>query len=986
MKRLLSLFVAMLCMVITTFAQERTISGTVTDGATPLPGVTILVSGTSQGTVTNFDGEFTLVVSQLATDIEVRFLGYKTEIIPINNQTTFKIILEEDAIQLQEVVVDGYSTQDIKKMTSSVEVVDAAALEQRPLTTFDQALQGQASGVKVNMNNKAPGSPATVKVRGTGSLAGANNALFIVDGIPVDGETFATLNPNDFESYQVLKDASAVAMYGSRGAAGVVVVTTKSGKNSGKTQFRLNSYVGIAEATSNGFDMMNSQQRVEFEKIIQDGPSYNPGGYSYMLQEVDTEHTSDWYDMFFRTGITQSHQLSVSGGDDDSKFYLSGNYFNQEGVVIKTGMERGTLRANFSQKLNRFSLDLKTQLAIARVDDVYKNDAYNVMTMLPYYKSQDENGNYLPLDYNGSNAFERIEKGENSRNLLGIVSSLKLTYDLTDNLKVWSRTGIEYDQKKTRDIISPNSLYANLTPGDKGSLASYTYQDYLLSGTNALQYRKNFGDHGLSLGVYQEYILEDGNSEGFTVYGFDNETTPALHSPDVNVPLVSGVYDKRFTQLSYFASADYDYKSKYILRAVFRRDGTSVFGANNQWGNFYSVGGGWVISDETFMEGVNFVNNLKLRVSYGTVGNQGAISRYGSLATLAPISYNGQNGIYRDKPSNPDLQWEVSKQANVGVDFDLFDAKLGGSLNLYNNLSSESFINTPLPYTSGFVSQTRNNARLRNRGIELSLSSRLVLTRDFQLKVFGNVSYNQSEALELNDEGIEYRGYGQLQIDELANIEGYPLFMARSYDKAGVDPATGRLLFRNADGSIVDDRSLAERVIIGTTEAPWFGGFGTNMSWKGLTLNVLFNWEQGATKLNWDRVEIERVLYADQNHSARLLTDAWMKPGDIASLPKPEAGQELFATSDYWEDASFLRLKNVSLSYSLPISLAEKMGMDNARIYVQGENLMTFTSFSGIDPEMSTPYQSTNNGTSSGGESNAYPLSRVFTVGLDLTF
>ncbi|PWJ39209.1 SusC/RagA family TonB-linked outer membrane protein [Sediminitomix flava] len=983
MKQLFSTILLLITFCAAGLAQERFIAGTVSDGTYPLPGVSVLIKDTTTGTVTGIDGEFKLSVPAGATTLEVRFVGYKTQLVEIGNQTNFEITLEEDLLQLQEVVVDGYSSQDVKKMTSTVAVVDATALEQRPVPTFEQALQGQVAGVQVNMNSKAPGAAASVKIRGTGSLAGANQALFIVDGVQVDGRTFATLNPNDFSSYQVLKDASAVAMYGSRGANGVVVVTTKAGSE--KATLKLNSYMGFAEATTNGFDMMDSEQREQFEEMIQDGPTYAPGSYGYMLQEPNTDVTSNWFDEFYRTGITQSHQLSLSGGDDDSKYYISGNYFTQEGVVRKTGMERGTVRMNLSQKMGRLDVDLRTQVGIATIDNIYRNDAYNVLTMLPYYQSQDENGEYLPLDYNGSNAFERIDKGENSSSLLGIVSSLKLTYELTDFLKVWSRTGVEYDQERTKDAISPNSLYANLTPGDKGSLSVRNYQDYLVTGTSALQFDKSFGDHTISAGIFQEYILEDGITEGFDAYGFTDVVSPALHSPDIFQPSVTGAYDKRFTQMSYFANVDYDYKGKYILRGVYRRDGTSVFGENKKWGDFYSIGAGWVLSDEAFLQDSELIDNLKLRVSYGTVGNQGAISRYGSLATLSPISYNGRAGLYRDKPSNPDLQWEVSKQLNAGVDFALFGGKLGGSINYYNNNSFESFINTPLPYTSGFSSQTRNNAHLNNQGVELTLNSEFNLTQDLRVSLFANLTRNQSKAVELNEEGVEYRGVGQLQVDELANIEGEQLFLARAYDKVGVDPATGRLLFRNSDGSIVDDINQAERIVLGTTEAPWFGGFGTTFTWKGLELRALFNWEQGATKLNWDRVEIERVLYADQNHSTKLL-DSWQKPGDISAYPKAESGQALFATTDHWEDASFLRLKNLSLAYTLPQTWTKKLGVEKARFYAQGENLYTFTSFTGIDPEMSTAVQSTNNGTGSTNVNNAYPLSKVLTFGVDLTF
>ncbi|GAA4833572.1 SusC/RagA family TonB-linked outer membrane protein [Algivirga pacifica] len=961
------------------------ISGTVTDGSNPLPGVTVLVTGTTQGTVTNIDGQFNLTVPANAKTIEARFVGYKTIVVPLNGQTKFSIALSEDAVQLQEIVVDGYSTQDMKKMTSTVAVVDAANLQQRPMATFDQALQGQAAGVQVSLNNKAPGSSASVKIRGTGSLAGANQALFIVDGVPVDGRAFATLNPNDFASIQVLKDASAVAIYGSRGANGVVVITTKAGE-SGKPVINVNSYMGISESTFKGFDMMNSKQRAEFEDLIQDGPTSQPQWYGYMGQEPNTDITSDWFGEFFRQGVTQSHQVSISGGNENSKFYVSGNYYKEDGIVRKTGMERGTLRANLSQKYDRFSMDLKTSLSTAKIDNVYKNDAYNVLTMLPYYSMQDENGEYLPLDYNGSNPFERIDKGELSNQLLGIIASLRLEYELADGLKIWSRTSTNYDQELTKDIVSPNSLYGkNLTPDGKGSLSTTTYMDYRVVGTNALQYNKAFGDHGLNVGVYQEYILENGYNQGFTAYGFADAVTPTLSSPDVQVPVVRGSYDRRQTQLSYFTSMDYDYLGKYILRATYRRDGTSKFGANKRWGNFYTVGAGWVISDEAFLSNASAIDNLKLRASYGTVGNQGAVSRYGSLATLANISYAGMPGVYSNKPANPDLQWETSYQLNTGLDFGFFDGKLTGSANYYNNISEDSFIYKPLPYTSGFSGQTQNAAKLQNQGVELSLNSEWNTVAGFRLNLFANVAYNKSKALELNEEGIENRGYGKLEIDELVNIEGEQLFLAKSINKIGVDPATGRFLFRNEDGSIVDDFTQADKIILGTTEAPWFGGFGATAAWKGLSLSAQFNWEQGATKLNWDRVEIERVYYADQNHSVKLL-DSWKEPGDITAYPEAGSFQPFFATTDHWEDASFLRLKNVTLAYELPLTWIKSAGLSKARIYTMAQNMMTWTSFSGIDPEMSAPYQSTNNASTSGGVSNAYPLSKTFTVGLDLTF
>ncbi|PWJ45031.1 TonB-linked SusC/RagA family outer membrane protein [Sediminitomix flava] len=1003
----------LLSLSVLSIAQERSVSGSVKDASgEPLPGAVVKVKGLSLGAVADFEGKFLMTVPTEATDLVVSLIGYKTQEVSIGNQSIFNFTLEEDAKQLEEVVVTGYSTIDRKKLTGSVSTVSAASIEQVPIASFDQVLQGQTPGLYVNAGSGQPGASATILIRGVGSLGGGNDPLIILDGVPIEADQFATLNANDFESVNTLKDAQATAQYGSRGSNGVIVITTKKG-TTGKPKVTYRYLMGASQASEWGVELMDTDEALSYEEMIQNGPGWtlspnNPGrpteeeiwdpnnsaygGIRQLAGNIASNpRTADeiltalkgvntnWRDIVTQTAPMESHELNISGGNEQTRYYVSGNYFSQEGIAIGSGLERGTLRFNVDNEVSQyFRTGISTNLGYSKSNFIASEglSTWNPFVLAamnkPYVPVRSEvTGDYAYGAFTGRNPIEIIDNYTENKEEKKVVGSFYAEAEPLDGLKAKTRVGLDYRESVYKYITSP------LAPALSAEGGSYDYRNrtnLLYNFVNTLDYSRTFNEvHDVSVTVGTEFIKQAYQGFNWVGYGLNAKLpdTPAA-IPDANSanpPEVSG-FQRYNSLMSYFGFLNYSYNGKYNFSSTFRRDGSSKFGANNRWANFWSVGGSWNVSDEDFLSNSSVVSLLRLKMSYGTVGNQDAsnlaIGPYESFGLFgANSSYIGQGGIEPSTIANPDLKWEVSNKFNLGIDFGLFNDRISGTVEVYNDVTTDLFIPVQLSATSGFTSLQMNAGSMRNRGIELQLNTDNLEIEDFRWSTSLNFSYNKNEILDLGQ--VDQYESGTYLIKE-----GLPFGSHFVVGWAGVNPANGQPLYTDADGNVTTEFSNANaRADFGTYLPPITGGITNTFSYKGLELSVFFSYQLGHTLFNNQSFFLENPGTA-YNQSVGML-NMWQQPGDVTDIPL--AGYNRQFTSRDLEKGDFLRLRNVMLSYNLPKTLLDKVKIAGAKVHVQAQNLYTWTQFTGFDPEIGNNIAQFQ-----------YPMPRTFTAGIDLSF
>ncbi|WP_299705220.1 TonB-dependent receptor [uncultured Pontibacter sp.] len=983
-------------------AQSRTITGKVTgagDGS-PLPGVSVVVKGTSTGTATSADGTFSVNVPGDANTLVFRYIGYITKEVAVGAGNNIDVALQLDNKQLSEVVITGYTEQAVEKITGSVSTVNSKSIEQVPIATFDQILQGRAPGLQVSAGSGQPGSTARVRIRGNGSISSSNDPLYIMDGVPIDANVFATINPNDIASVNILKDAASTSLYGSRAANGVIVITTKRG-TAGKTTFTYRGMQGYSTPTRAEFNQMNTTEKIEYETFLASKGMYRGtvgGWYSrnnlapthanYLsidqinsLKEGLSENNEDWQKVFFRNGKTQSHEVNASGGDAKTRFYISGAYFNQEGIMLRSDLERYTTRINIDHDTqNRFRFGVNASAGYSEQASIESegaaalaNPVLAVYLANPYDLLRDpETGEINTVTTNvGGRAFDRIQATTNDRKELKAVTSAYAEFDILKELKLRNVTGVDYRTREFDRLIQPNTIPGDASVGKKGSLNQASNRRTKFISTTTLNYKKALGErHFIDLLAGGEVNKETFKSTTYTGYGLNDKIwTPAgitQGNADM-IPVVGGT-NSESALISSFFNGNYTLDGKYNLSAGIRRDGSSRFGANNRYATFWSVGASWNISEENFMQNFGALDNLKLRASYGTSGNQEGIGDFERLGQFSIVSYNGQQGIAPNPstPDNPDLKWEVLNSANVGLDFSFLNRRISGTFDVYNNITSDLFISTQLSRTSGFTTLQRNAGKMRNRGIEVGLNADVIRSNDFVWNLGVNYGYNDNEILDL------------MQVEEFeagTSIirKGLPLGTHYIPSYAGVNPANGDPLYLDANGGITNDYGQAVYNTHGTFNPPHTGGFNSNMSYKRLELAAFFSFVQGNQLFNNNTFFFTNpASFAGYNQDARLL-NAWKQPGDVTEFARWDAPRQ-FSSQDL-EDASYLRLRNLTLAYSLPSALTQKAFISNARVFLQGQNLFTVTNYTGFDPEDDNNIQMAQ-----------YPMPRTYTVGVDVTF
>ena len=851
--------------------------------------------------------------------------------------------------------------------------VKAEKVESTPTAAFDQALQGQVAGLSVLSNTGEPSASAVMTIRGTNSINSGTAPLYILDGVPISASDFNTINPADIESLSVLKDASSTSIYGARAANGVIVITTKRGKIAERPRIDYRMQLGFSQADASKWDLMNTAERIEYEKQIgmTAGQNYN------LLSLTDV----NWMDEVFNsTAPLQNYELSISGADDKTNYYLSGGFYSQDGTAVGSSFERFSLRANVQRKAAEWmTVGTNTMLNYQLIQQADEG-AYTLVTpisaarfMLPYWNPRRADGSLASIEDgswkgNGQNPLEWLENNPVHYKKYKLLSTMFVEVTPIEGLAIRSQFGVDYSH-----TTGFGKSYPSYMPNQgNGSASRSTTDGYNLTITNTINYNFDIdGEHNFTLLLGQEGV--DYHYEAFSLLteGQNNDRMTSI-STGTRATSWSDTTDSDYGFLSFFSRGEYNFDRRLYAEAAFRLDGSSRFGKSRRWGAFWSMGLMWDIRREEFaMPYSDWLTNAQVSFSTGTSGNS-SIPNYEHLALVGGgTDYMGDAGVGLAQPGNENLGWEKPWTTNLGLHAG-FWGRLNVDLELYYKLTSDMLMEVPVPYsTSGFGYYWDNVGEMVNAGVELGVSGTIIATDDFLWTANANISYNHNKITELYNGVQEYERSGT----NTKLVVGHPLgeFFINRY--AGVNPANGEALWYDQNGKLTNELRDEDKVLVGKSYiAPWQGGFGTAISWKGLSLSTQFSWVADRWMLNNDRYFDEsNGRFATYNQSRRLL-DRWQQPGDYTDIPRH--GEYTEFDSRLLEDASFLRLKNVMLSYSLPSEwLGRQSVIRGARFYVQAQNLLTFTHFSGLDPEGSANLYAAQ-----------YPMARQYTFGLDVTF
>ena len=952
------------------------VSGVVTssDDGLPMIGVAVM-DGAGNGVITSLDGDYAIDVAP-GTELTFSSIGYLDAkvVVPQTEIFTHNVQMQPESMKLDDVVVIAYGVRKKGTVAGSVSTVKSEKLENTPTAAFDQALQGQVAGLTVLSNTGEPSSSATMTIRGTNSINSGTAPLYILDGVAISASDFNTINPADIESMSVLKDASSTSIYGARAANGVIVITTKRGRSMNQPNINYRMQMGWSALAHGNWDLMDTEQRIQYEKELGLTAGQN---YNY-LSTIDV----NWMDVVFNdSAMLQSHELSVSGATDKTNYYFSGGYYDQQGIAPGSQFTRYSMRFNMEQQMSDW-LKMGTN-TMFNYQDIMQADegAYTLVTpisaarfMLPYWNPYKSDGSLASLSDGswkgqGQNPLEWLANNPLTYKKYKLFSTVFAELTLYKNLVFKSQFGADFSH-----TTGFSQSFPEYVPNQgEGSAARSSSDGLNLQVSNTLTYRfdiDNVHDFNFLLGhEWQDYHLE---SFSVSTAGQNNGKLTDI-STGTRTTSWTSTADSDYSRVSFFGRGEYNFADKYYSELSLRTDGSSRFGANNRWGVFGAVGFMWNLRNEDFMSGSrSWLTMGQIALSSGTSGNS-EIPNYEHLALIGGGSdYVGDAGVAPVQPGNENLTWENTWTSNIAFHFGFWN-RLNVDLELYNKQTTDMLMAVPLAYSqsNGYGYIWDNVGTMVNRGVELNVNATVVAYKDFSWNVNANVGYNHNRLTEL------YNGVDEYETANTSTklVVGHPVgeFYINRY--AGVNPANGDALWYDKDGNLTTELRDEDKVMIGKTyHAPWQGGFGTALSWKGLSLSAQFSWVGDRWMLNNDRYFDEsNGRFMTYNQSSRLLK-RWKQPGDVTDIPRHGVYTEF--DSRLLEDASFLRLKNLMLSYSLPKNVLKKTGfIRGLRVYAQGQNLLTFTNFSGLDPEGTTNLYAAQ-----------YPMSRQYTFGLDLMF
>jgi TonB-linked SusC/RagA family outer membrane protein len=1021
----------------------------------PLPGASIKVKGVSQATMTDANGNFVLKGVDAQAILVISYVGYQPR--ELKAAATLTISLEPEKSDLNEVVVIGYGTQKKSETTGSLSNVKGSILEDKPVASFESALNGRATGVNMTANEGVVNQAPVFRIRGTNSLSLSSYPLVVLDGVPIftddvsvggnaANNPLASINTSDIESIDIAKDAAATSIYGSRAANGVVFVTTKSGKK-GKAKVAYNGYYGMSKAARLA-EVLNAEQYLEIKNEgLRNAGTYDPVNNFYGTsigpdgEVIDTR----WYDYIFRTGNSQNHNVSVSGANDNTKYYFSVGYTDREGILRGNDYNRKSISYNIEHKVNNwlkigsktnYTSDITTAILSTGtgVSSVSSNSvAYRLgFITAPIVGPYNRDGSFNVI---GPNVGVMDNEGHlTSTKRLGYtnpVLSLSANDDNTANnyiqanvfaeihpvqwLTLRTLYGVNNMDSRTNRYFDPRTNEASSTNGSATGISAKRETEVW---TNTATFAKNFGDHSLDLLLGQEQQTSQGDQFGLNRTNQSDPYYTNLQGGFGNVTVSNTANQKYYNYLSsLFSRFQYNYSGKYFASANFRRDESSVLGLNNKRGDFWGFSGAWEIARENFWQGSglnSIFNSFKLRASYGKVGNLSGIGDFASLSTYSANLYGGLPGLYYSAAGNKDLQWETSKKTDLGINFSMFNYRLTADISYYKNNIDGLIFGVPTPSSAGLPGAVQNSVlanvgSMYNKGIEVSLNGAIIQKDNFSWNSSFNISYNKNEITSLapgvtsllfNDVG---GSSGQVSI----SLPGYPVGMIYAIRTEGVDPATGRRVFLDGDGRKVlyqqvpaagrsqweyEDGTLPrsvttseDGVIYKNTNPKFYGGLSNTFRYKGFDLDAMITFQTGGNM--YFATQASLMDYRFQNNSVKVL-DRWQKPGDITDVPRVQDGDitswgySIPITANVYS-SDFVRLKNLTLGYAFGKSITNKLKIESARIYLSGQNLAILTDYPGSDPEVTS---TGNTSATQGFDKNMTPNARTFTLGVQVGF
>ncbi|WP_254560626.1 SusC/RagA family TonB-linked outer membrane protein [Dyadobacter diqingensis] len=963
-------------------AAEFTVKGTVTSAEKEaLPGVTIVVKGTSQGTTSDANGNFSLSISTPGSTLIFSFIGYATREVVVDGAKTLDIVLESDVKGLDEVVVVGYSAKKLRYLSSSVSTINNEKLRDVTSNELPNLLQGKAPGVVVSSGSGDPTKAASIVIRGAGTISAGTSPLYVVDG-NIDG----TYNPVDVESITVLKDVAATGLYGSRAANGVIIVNTKMGK-AGKTEISVNNTLGFAEASSGKFKLMNSQQLYDYQS------SFYPRDPSALSTNTN------WWNEAFRTAFVNNHNISASGGTDKTTYYISANYYKEQGTVVENDKTGYNFRANMKSHLTS-KLTASVLFNGQYTKDNYQNSntLYDAYVNLPFDPAYDANGapvdgRYYPkwLGRDRENFLQSLQYNYANGKSLRTSLDVNLDYDLTKNITLSSYNRANFSNGSTVTYYDRRTKQGGANGGELYN--GNTNANRLLT-SNRIRYSEDFGKHSLTvLGVAE---AETSYNYYATVSG---KGLPAGHdvmSVATNVLTSPTAYSEQVAFRKFLGQADYSYDNRYFLVGSFVNEFSSLFGKNNSSANFYQLGASWVLSNENFLKNNKTLTFAKIRLSHGIVGNA-TIPNFASLGLYSisqSASYAGLPGASPFQKGNPDLTWEKIKSSNIGADISLWN-RADLSIDVYNKTSDDLLYQKPLTATTGYSYVWVNAGSVRNRGVEFNLTTRNFTGGDFTWETNLNMAFNRNKILELSNGAATFAPGNRLPLAAGHDMGEYNLPIWAGVNPENGDPQWEKLV-TDANGVITKEltnvyssvQTAQSRQFTGKSATPKFtGGFSNTFSYKGFTVSAFFNFVYGSWVYNDSRFYFDNDgLY--ESYNAMVLAKGWSrweKPGDVATHPKPIVGgnkDSNQSSSRYLEDGSYIRLRNVRVGYTIPARAVKKIGFSRANIFLSADNLWTGTKFSGTDPEVSFAREGE---FALGLSSIKYPISRKFLLGVNFT-
>lgn len=984
-------------------AQNGTISGNVTSSSNnmPIPGVNIIVKSTENGVLSDFDGNYTIQASK--GDVLVfSFIGLKTIEMTVGDSSTINVKMEDSYSELQEVVIEGYRTVSSAKSVVAAVMLTSDALESRPNASFVQSLSGQVAGLDISTASGQPGANSLVQIRGVSSINGNTEPLFIMDGVPINEDNFRSLNPNDIASISVIKDAAGTSIFGSRGANGVIVIKTKKGKKNSPLAITYTGSHSFSKLQKHDYDFMSAPEYLRFERdVLERGR-----GVGMTDAEIDATPTTDWQDVFFRTGQTLNHSIAFTQGGENISAYTSLGYFEQEGILRTTGLQRFTLRNNISGSSSNRKFNYNTTLTAnySKSDlpdgvgsfGVTTNLLYGANASLPYI-SQDEYIDGATLANQGFDLaltplylIDRLNNYHFLEEEVKVVAGFSADYELIENLKAKISLGLDYEHVTNYQAVPPHAYRAlvfaqagNNTPGFQDQ---NTRRDVSFNNNLSLNYNKSFSKHTLDASLFLEYFKAHRRGFGYRARGLN----PRTFVPGDGSGFVSDNGDNDFFVddansfrldaglFSYFGNLDYDFDGKYGVSATLRRDASYRFSDTNRWGTFYSVGARWNISQEDFMLDSVF-DDLKLRASYGTTGNQRIIDgtyftapdRSDSFYGTSSTGYSSLNSLVLSQIGNNTLRWEEVTQANIGLDFRVFNSRLRGSLDVYHKKTEGAFQDDNISLINGTSSISANVGDVINKGIDWALHYDILKKSDLSLTLNFVGNYNKNELDNLPSDTGEIVGIGR---------NGGKLFERKLVRYAGVNPGNGNLLFLDKDGNLTENPNPdTDAVWTGKSSIPdATGSFGFNLGYKGFYLDTQWNYVIGVDRQDIIYYELINNGFAPTKFQlSRDLFNAWTPDNRNTDIPSITSNNAtiLRTTSDrFLYSSDFIRLRFLNLGYVFPQEYLKGTGFTKLKIFGSAENLVTFTEWRGYDAE------------SRDIETRNYPTPRIFSFGVELGF